>query len=258
VARLSENSDGTGWNWTFPPGDHSTIGADLHNKISRVEVINQSSSNLQTLIDNAVSAGNRTLTLSANAIYTCAATLRLHNLTNFTLEGNGARLFFQDSYANAVSLYRSKNVKVKNLSIDYTTLPFTQGVVKSVNSGNGTSDIQVDPGWSDDPALFNANPEVNGLNRWTRSTGRMRTDVGKLFVGAASRPESGVLRVPATLAVNDVVTLHTPWRGVAFWMEGSEACVAEKVTVYTSTGVTVEGNTLVGTHVLDPGSLGVL
>ena len=65
-----------------------------------------------------------------------------------TIDGNGARLVMTD-LKHAVRLSDCRNVTVKNLTVDYDPLPFTQGVITSVSPDSRVVEFTIDKGYPD-------------------------------------------------------------------------------------------------------------
>ncbi len=72
--------------------------------------------------------------------------INLDGVKNFTLEGNGASFYFEN-FATAIQVYKSENVTIKNLILDWDPLPFTQGTVVSVDYAKNTFVFRPDPGY---------------------------------------------------------------------------------------------------------------
>ena len=89
-------------------------------------------------------------------------TLPLVGAKDVTLDGHGATLVFHPNN-RALLVYKSENVAVRNLVIDYDPLPFTQGDVVRVDRASGTFDVRLHEGYPEPPDQ--AWMEANG-NRW--------------------------------------------------------------------------------------------
>ena len=75
-----------------------------------------------------------------------AAFFRFLEVKDFTFDGGGSE-FYLEKLETAISVYKSENVTIRNLSIDYDPLPFTQGEVVSVDYPNNTFVFRPDPGY---------------------------------------------------------------------------------------------------------------
>jgi hypothetical protein len=71
----------------------------------------------------------------------------LSGTDNLTLDGNGAKILFEKPVNSLISVEKSKNVTIKNLTIDYEETPFTQGMVSNINTTSGTFDLTIDSGY---------------------------------------------------------------------------------------------------------------
>lgn len=75
-----------------------------------------------------------------------AAFFRFLEVKDFTFDGGGSE-FYLEKLETAISVYKSENVTIRNLSIDYDPLPFTQGEVVSVDYPNNTFVFRPAPGY---------------------------------------------------------------------------------------------------------------
>ncbi len=72
------------------------------------------------------------------------------------LYGSSTTLLVTTPYAGALSISRSRSVRVEGITIDYLIVPFTQGTITAINATTGTIDVQVLGGYPGlgDTALF--------------------------------------------------------------------------------------------------------
>jgi len=59
--------------------------------------------------------------------------LKIENINNMTIEGNGAELIGCD-YSTMFHFSQCRNIAINNLTVDWDPLPFTQGKVVAANS----------------------------------------------------------------------------------------------------------------------------
>jgi hypothetical protein len=72
--------------------------------------------------------------------------INLNGVKNFTLEGNGSSFYFEN-FATAIQVYKSENLKIRNLVLDWDPLPFTQGAVVSIDHAKNTFVFRPDAGY---------------------------------------------------------------------------------------------------------------
>ncbi len=115
---------------------------------------------LQAALDAAVAArGPATVSLEAGLVYRLGtnahsvAALMLRGATNVTMEGSGATLLAHPA-SRALTIFESQNVALRNLVLDYSPLPYTQGRILAVTP-DGIC-FTPDPGY---PAPVVAGPE---------------------------------------------------------------------------------------------------
>ena len=78
----------------------------------------------------------------------CHGRLMLKEAANVTVEGNNAKLVVHPSN-RALGIYRSQNVIVRNLQIDYSPLPFTQGTITRIDNNNSYLEFRIQDGYAD-------------------------------------------------------------------------------------------------------------
>lgn len=237
IVRLSEDADGGGWNWLYRPGEYAEVKPFLRSKVSRVHAMAYRVDQLQGLIDEAITKGHRLIRLRPNTWYQQSGTLTIRGASDLTIDGNGCMIVMADPNADGMRIENSTGVTLRNFSMDYDPLPFTQGRFVSVNAEEQYGDLKIFEGYTDDPYLYNAEPEINGMNLWDPQTRLMRTDVVKHFVQKCTRIDEGLVRVPSwTLRVGDLASLHNPWRGVAIRCDRSKDCVFDRINLFAAPG----------------------
>ena len=127
-----------------------------------------------------------------NGTLTGGSAVNLYNVTNVLVNGNGCNILIANPRLGFLSVNNCSNVIVQGFSVDYRTLPFTQGVVTHnfYTGGNvpqeSAFEFQVDAGY---PAPTNANyVDANAVSiaeRW----GMVMDPVipGRVAVGAYSQ-----------------------------------------------------------------------
>lgn len=105
---------------------------------------------LQALIDQAVKTGGGTVTVPRNA-YRLASKLCIRNANGLVLDAQGSTLVFTDDRDGGIVAEDSKAVTLKNLTIDFDPLPYTQGVISQADAKGKHYDITVDAGYPDGP-----------------------------------------------------------------------------------------------------------
>jgi hypothetical protein len=149
--------------------------------VLRTNFIGSPGTNDLLLISNAfnlVSGSNSAteIRFTAGAMYvitnsslTSSIPLMLFHATNVLVNGNGCKILITNPRIGFLSVNNSSNIIVQGFSIDYSPLPFTQGVVThnfyTSNDSPKESAIEftVDAGY---PAPTNANYVDPNANRW--------------------------------------------------------------------------------------------
>lgn len=83
----------------------------------------------------------------ARAGYRIHAHVPIAGVKEATIAGEpGATLVMRDPMASGIALERCEDVTVRDLTVDWETLPFSQGVIRAVNERERTFDWEADPG----------------------------------------------------------------------------------------------------------------
>ena len=184
------------------------------------------------------------LNLQMNAIYRIKRPLAFKQLNGFEFNGNGAQLInmTRDSTLRVSS---SSHVTVRDLSIDYDPLPFTQGTIAGFDKTATQITVKIDPGYPDDPAFLasitdgffkvmdrNTRALKAGARDFLNPTKVERLAPGLIKVhlrwGANDRPPS---QLP--VVVGDVVTIANSYAD-AIAVEGSDATSFINVKLFAS------------------------
>lgn len=103
---------------------------------------------IQKLIDAAQEGGAKSLTLPAGE-HRLARGLRLEGLRDFTFDGGGSKLVFTSLRDGGLAVNDCERLVLKNFTVDFDPLPFTQATVDSVDPENGTVTFTVHEGYPD-------------------------------------------------------------------------------------------------------------
>lgn len=95
------------------------------------------------------------LNLEKNASYRIKRPLAFRQLHGFELNGNGAQLI-NVARCGTIAISGCNRLTVRDLTIDYDPLPFTQGTIAAFDKQALDITVKVDPGYPDDPALLAA------------------------------------------------------------------------------------------------------
>lgn len=133
---------------------------------------------------SAASAQNPVRLLFENGTYNLSSTstnthiITINGASNILWDGQNAEFMINTPTIGFLNLVNCTNFIVKDISVDYSTLPFTQGKITAVNIGSGFFEFDVDPGFL---------PPTNGLfvnapERW----GMIKTINGAIKKGTAN------------------------------------------------------------------------
>ena len=189
-------------------------------------------SSLQQEINTACRAGKNFVTL-ARKEYRIPAGVKLTQVNNFTIDGNGARIVITDPRSQAFVLWRSGDITMKNLTIDYDPLPYTQGVITAVDGRE--LKFTVDTGY---PPLTSA-LQLSYLHIFTPDGRHWKENCPDVYgrlrmispaAGAFTMREDYPVRAGDRFAVN----YRSP---AAFDMNRCGKLIFEAITIHASPGV---------------------
>ena len=95
------------------------------------------------------------LNLEKNASYRIKRPLAFRQLHGFELNGNGAQLI-NTARSGTFAISGCNRLTIRDLTIDYDPLPFTQGTITAFDKQAVDITVKVDPGYPDDAALLAA------------------------------------------------------------------------------------------------------
>ena len=186
-----------------------------------------------SVIQNAITASiqkgpNGVVTLESGRIYRlgprseASGALTVIGAEGLTIDGNGATLLVHPT-CMVFAIAKSRKVTVKNLTIDYDPLPYTQAVIRSVTPESGTLTFSpmpgyVDPVVSDDyqDVLWSDAMFYDGATRkMTHTFLRMRTisknDDGTFSITYHGEP-GHIFRVLSARKPGDFLTIKLPYQ----------------------------------------------
>lgn len=109
------------------------------------------------------------------------AAVLLRNCANLVIDGHGAELLIHQQDISAFQVLFSTNVIIRNFSVDYDPLPFSQGTVQSVDTTNGTFVFDLQAGFPapDDP--FFKSCRSWGMLKDVKHPGRLKANCPNVF-----------------------------------------------------------------------------
>jgi hypothetical protein len=149
------------------------------------------------------------LNLEKNAAYKIKRPLLLKQLSGFELNGNGAALI-NTILGSTLLISGSNHVTIRNLSVDYDPLPFTQGTIAGFDHAALVITVKVDPGYPDDAAFLATITDgfFKVMDRQTRALKAGARDF--LSPKKVERAGEGLIKVHLQWSANDVFPSQLP------------------------------------------------
>ena len=205
------------------------------------------------------------LNLEKNATYRIKRPLAFRQLKGFEFNGNGAQLI-NTTRGQTLHISDSNRVTIRDLTIDYDPLPFTQGTIAAFDKSAVEITVRVDAGYPDDPPFL---ASINDgyfkvMDRHTRALKAGARDF--LTPAKVERISEGLIKVhlrwsandcfPSQLpvAVGDVVAISNG-SAHAIVVDGSEATSFIDVKLLASPGMGLLENGGAGSMMLQKVSI---
>lgn len=108
--------------------------------------------------------------------------IMLSGANNILIEGNGAEIIVHNPLKGFFSIFKSNNIIVKDLFIDYDPLPFTQGKIVAIDLNKKTFDLQLDDNFpSLKHKMFQEANRVWGMLMDPKIPGKLKDGAPNLF-----------------------------------------------------------------------------
>lgn len=184
---------------------------------------------------------------------------RLNGISNFDFNGSGSEFWGKD-VVSAISLSGCENVSIKNISIDYDPLPFTQGTICAVDDKNKTFDVVIDEGYAS-PAHNSVDGNFRMIYYKADSSaplpvtssdyGTIKEQLGENIFRVAPNFEDA-FKSYSKLSVGDRFVFRTELGGAsAVTVLRSKQCAFKNIKIYTSPSLCVYETGGFGDHLYE-------
>ncbi len=109
------------------------------------------------------------------------AAVPLQSCENLILDGQGAEIVIHRQDVSFIWVYASANLIVRNFSVDYDPLPFSQGIVSEILSDGTGFLLQLDAGFPAPNDPFFASCDSWGMLKDAAHPGRLKADCPSFF-----------------------------------------------------------------------------
>jgi parallel beta-helix repeat protein len=147
--------------------------------------------------------------LGKNATYRIKRPLAFKDLNGFELNGNGAQLI-NTTRSQTLAISASSHATIRDLTIDYDPLPFTQGTIAGFDKKALQIDVKVDAGYPDDPPFLATITDgfFKVMDRHTKALKVGARDF--LTPSKVERVSGGLIRVHLSWSANDCFPSQLP------------------------------------------------
>lgn len=187
-----------------------------------------------------------TLKLRSNKKYKIDRQLELKGCRNLTIDGNGSTIVMTTNQT-ALRLQDNYNLTLKNLSLDYDPLYFTQGTIQAISGNNLT--LKIDAGYRDDFENFLTDTYLTMRLHDSKTGGHLAGSTVDYEVQKLKRTSSGVLTAVLSIPYTDAAS-YRPQVGNRFSLYKckSGAVIMKNCTDTTFNGFNVYGSIGFGIH----------
>ena len=191
--------------------------------------------NLQQEISGAIAEGKKQIVLK-NKEYRIAEELRLNNLDGVVIDGNGARVI-RTTLSGGIAVNNCRKLTLKNFTLDYDPLPFTQGVITRIDGHKLY--FRIDQGYPRLSPVYAVRQinffESDGMH-WKKMKGG---DIyGPTFILNGNEGYCEFHRIPPELVPGDRIVLN--YRGsYGIRMDKSEKITLENLRIHSAPGVAI-------------------
>jgi len=178
------------------------------------------------------------------------AVLPLTGLKNVIIDGQGAEIIIKRPSIGFCSVRTSENIIVRNFTVDYDPLPFSQGTVRALDAAAGWIEVQTDSGFPalDDP-LFSAYDSW-GMLKDPAFPGKLKAGAPNvLFRSSCEKVGEGLFRIVLTewtRRFGDFLKVGDRYAQIARASGGCSYYDSEQVTFENITFHAVPGSLFVG------------
>jgi Right handed beta helix region len=147
--------------------------------------------------------------LGKNATYRISHPLAFKEINGLELNGNGAQLI-NTTRGSTLTISASSHVTIRDLTIDYDPLPFTQGTIAAFDKAALQITVKVDAGYPDDPA-FLATVTDGFFKVMDRHTKALKAGARDFLTPAkVERISQGLIKVHLRWSANDCFPSQLP------------------------------------------------
>ncbi len=201
-------------------------------------------------IANAVKNDQKEVVIE-RGIYRFDKMFELVNLKNLIIDFNNSEVIFTKDTIGFL-IEKCDNITLKNLSVDFDPLPFTQGKVLSYNDKTNEITVKLHDGYPEPKRL-------NRLNCHTFDPVTRNWKVGaKDFFGCSAKATGNPgeylvkLSTPNSNSIEAGDLVAFDWRTKSgFEIKGTKDLTMSNVTIYTAGGLTILGRFTTGKHRFD-------
>ncbi|QHI69938.1 right-handed parallel beta-helix repeat-containing protein [Tichowtungia aerotolerans] len=173
--------------------------------------------------------------------------LFFQDLENVVVDGQGAQILIKRPSVGLSQSHGCRNMIVRNLSIDYDPLPFSQGTVMSVNPAEGWIEVKTDDGFPDlDDSQFVSYGSW-GMLKDPAVPGKLKDGAPNvLFRSSCEKVGEDLFRIVLTNPFDEFLAAGDRYAQISRASGGCEYYNSENITFENITFYAIPGSLFVG------------
>jgi len=206
------------------------------------------------IISESINPVKVIIELDKNKTYYLSKPIIIDSLTDVEINGNGSKII-NTVRGRIFRITNSVRITLRDISIDYDPLPFTQGIIVAMNDTTSVLDVKIDKGYPMDEVLLSRMNGAGFLKVKNRETRALKEGARSFLVPSkAEKISDDTIRVSLKWPINaagagqvlaetgDVAVITTPGSETVIEVENSAYTSFIGVNIYSASGMGILEN----------------